>query len=301
MYHSVLVPLDGSALGEYALPVALGLARQARATLHLAHVHVMPTRDLTETNDMQVRATDHMYFEGLVQRLGADWDVPLTTMLLDGPVTETLHEYALTIKAELIVMTTHGRGALSRLWLGSIADRLIRQVSVPVLLVRPQEQPLDIAHEPSISHILVPLDGSVLAETILACATALGRLTQAEYTLLQVIEPIFTAHRAAASTSIVDEQAMKIARSQAQAYLAQVASRLRSDGLRVQTATAVGSPARAILDYVRGHGVDLIALETYGQTGLAHWLLGGVADKVIRGTTVPVLLHRLQGNGERTQ
>lgn len=295
MYRSILVPLDGSAFGEQALPYALGLAHRAGAQLHLAHVHVPPAPLFAGANDAALRAAERTYFEGLEQRIAAHWDVPMTTMLLDGPVTQTLHEYALASEAELIVMTTHGRGALSRFWLGSIADALIRQVSIPMLLVRPGEQMLDIAHDPPIKRILIPLDGSALAEHILPSATALGRLMQAEYRLLHVVEPLVTAYGTELYTVVVDDQVIEELRKQGQAYVDQVATQLRAEDLEVQTATAVEQIAGAILGYAQAQAVDLIALTTHGRTGLARWFLGGVADKVIRGATMPVLLYRPAG------
>jgi nucleotide-binding universal stress UspA family protein len=298
MYHSILVPLDGSAFGEYALPFALSLARRTGAQLHLVHVHMPPRPILADANDAELRGYERMYFEGLVQRIEARWNVPITTMLLDGPVAQRLHEYAVESKADLMVMTTHGRGALSRFWLGSIADTVIRQVSVPLLLIRPQEQPLDIAHEPNVKHILIPLDGSALAEHMLTYATALGRLVQAKYTLLQAIEPISMGYGTELYGVAVDTQGMEELRTQAQAYLDRLAVGLRSDGMRVQTAAVIDLPATVILNYAHEHAVDLIALETHGRTGLARWLVGGVADKVIRSATVPVLLLRPQDSGE---
>jgi nucleotide-binding universal stress UspA family protein len=292
MYRSILVPLDGSAFGEHALPFALSLARQAGAHLHLAHVHVTPIP--ADANDAELRASERMYFEGLVQRIEAHWDVPITTMLLDGPVAATLHEYAIARQADLVVMTTHGRGALSRFWLGSIADTLIRQVSLPLVLIRPQEQPLDLVHEPSVRHILIPLDGSPLAERMLTYATELGRLVQAEYTLLRAIEPSYMAYGNELYGVAINTQAMEQLQAQAQEYLERLAVRLRADDLQVQTASMIDPVATAILDYAEAHSVDLIALETHGRSGLARLLMGGVADKVIRGATVPVLLHRPQ-------
>lgn len=300
MYRSILVPLDGSAFGEHALPFALSLARRAGAQLHLVHVHVPPAPILADANDAELRGYERMYLDGLVQRIEARWDVPITTMLLDGAVAQTLHEYAIACQADLIVMTTHGGGALSRFWLGSIADTVIRQVSLPLLLIRPQEHVLDIAHEPNVKHILIPLDGSALAEHMLTHATALGRLIQAEYTLLQVIEPVSMGYGTELYGVAVDTQGIEQLRTEAQAYLDRLAVGLRADGMRVQTAAVIDLAATAILNYAHEHAVDLIALETHGRTGLARWLVGGVADKVIRSATVPVLLHRPQGGGERT-
>jgi len=301
MCRSILVPLDGSAFGEHALPFALSLARRAGAQLHLAHVHVPPAPILAEANDGELRTSERMYLDGLVQRVEARWDVPITTMLLDGPVAPTLHVYTIACQADLVVMTTHGRGALSRFWLGSIADTVIRQASVPVLLIRPQEQPLDIVHEPAVKRILIPLDGSALAEQMLTHATALGRLVQAEYTLLQAIEPIYVGYGTELYGVGVNVPGMEQLRIEAQEYLDRLAAQLRADGLRVQTAIVIDLAGSAILTYAEEHAVDLIALATHGRSGLARLLMGGVADKVIRGASVPVLLHRPQGGGKRTE
>jgi nucleotide-binding universal stress UspA family protein len=298
MYRSILVPLDGSSFGEHALPFALSLAHRAGAQLHLAHVHLPPAPRIGDANDAELRGYEHMYLERLAQRIQARWEVPITTMLLDGPVAQTLDEYAITTQADLIVMTTHGRGALSRFWLGSIADTMIRHVPVPILLVRPQEQPPDIAHEPAVKHILIPLDGSALAKRMLTHALALGQLVQAEYTLLQAIEPIITAYGTEFYAVADNEQIIEPLRLRAQAYLDRIAEPLRAEGLQVQTATVVEQAAKAILNYAQAHAVDLIALETYGRTELARWLVGGVADKLIRGAAVPVLLHRPQSGAE---
>src|SRR5438067_676921 len=92
--------------------------------------------------------------------------------------------------ADLVVMTTHGRGPLGRLWLGSVADALVRDLAMPLLLVRPQETAPDFKREPLLKHLLLPLDGSPLAEQMLEPAVALGTLMEADYTLLRVIKPV---------------------------------------------------------------------------------------------------------------
>jgi nucleotide-binding universal stress UspA family protein len=109
--------------------------------------------------------------------LAATWRGPIEITLLDGPVAEAIAAYAETHRVDLVVMTTHGRGLLSRAWLGSVADRLVRQLPMPMLLVRPHEtDPADITNPPSINHVLIPLDGSELSECIVPHALALGRL-----------------------------------------------------------------------------------------------------------------------------
>jgi nucleotide-binding universal stress UspA family protein len=294
MYHSVMVPLDGSPFGEHALPYALNIARQTGAQLHLAHVYIVPPPESGDVVDAELRAHEQAYLESLVPRVQPHSPGPITTIQLDGSIATELHNYALAIKADLVVMTTHGRGAISRFWLGSVADKLVRQLPMPVLLVRPHEPAPDFVHAPVFKQILIPLDGSALAEQILPYALALGRLTQAEYTLLQAIPPMVRAYGTELYGAGWDDQVLEQARTNARAYLDGVAAPLRAEGLRVRTVVVDEFPVGAILEYARAQAVDLIALATHGRSGVARWLLGGVADKVVRGATLPVLLYRPQ-------
>jgi nucleotide-binding universal stress UspA family protein len=143
--------------------------------------------------------------------------------------------------------------------------------------------------------VLIPLDGTALAEQILPSATALGRLLEAEYTLLRVVAPAPAVGFEPAGVGIggfvpPSEDSLTL---EARNYLERVASRLRGEGLTVTTAVALGqSPAAAILAEAQDRGIDLIAMETHARHGLARLLLGSVADKVIRSSPLPVLVHR---------
>jgi nucleotide-binding universal stress UspA family protein len=189
MYRSLLVPLDGSPFGEHALPLARAIACQAGATLHLVHVHVITVPISVDaipifdaTLDAQDRAREQAYLDDLARRLSIDGALRITTAVLDDPIADALQTYAAAHEIGLVVMTTHGRGAFSRFWLGSVADTLVRCAPMPILLLRPQEKRPNLAQLPEIKHILVPLDGSALAEGILPSATALGALTGAVHT-----------------------------------------------------------------------------------------------------------------------
>src|SRR5262245_26996834 len=220
MYRSILVPLDGSAFSEHALPLALSLARRTGATVHVVHAHTttlpmfvddMPMSD--NALDKQERESEQAYLQGLANRLLASWDVPIIGVLLDDPVADALRGYGMESGADLMVMATHGRSGLSRLWLGSIADELVRRAPLPILLVRPHEEVLDLLdlsrYEHAINRILIPLDSSPLAECALAHAIALGAPMQAEYTLLQVIDPVVMSYSPTAQATGADDQLLE--------------------------------------------------------------------------------------------
>ncbi len=301
MYRNLLVPLDGSSFAEHALPLALNIAQRAGASVRVALVHtpaagVYGGAELAvdPSLDAQIRDSHKAYLLDALKRLTSAAPMRVTSTLLDGPIADAIHEYAVASQIDLIVMATHGRGPFSRFWLGSVADRLMRRASVPVLLVRPSAQAPDFAAKPVLRRLLIPLDGSVLAEQILEPATELGSLMKAEYTLLRVIEPIvlpeFTYRGAV--TPAWDAATLRKLQTEAQTYLDGVANRLRARSLTVRTQVITNQPASiAILEAGKADDIDLIALASHGRGGLARLMLGSVADKVVRGAPTAVLIH----------
>lgn len=299
MYRSLLVPLDGSQFGEHALPLARAIARQTGATLHLVHVHMItvpisvdaiPIFD--EALDAQDRAREQTYLDDLARLLSTGGALRVTTAVLDDPIANTLQSYAAAHDIGLVVMTTHGRGAFSRFWLGSVTDTLVRHAPMPILLLRPHATPPDLDQMPEMKHILVPLDGSAVAERILPPAAALGALTNAAFTLLQVVPPEAAGYETDWPTTRTEAGMLRTIQAGAQTYLDRVAERLGAQSLEVHTAVLSGQTAPAILEYAHSHAVDLIALATHGRSGAARILLGSIADKIVRGATTPVLLYR---------
>ena len=309
MYQSLLVPLDGSSFSEHALPVALGIARRAGAALHLIHVHppwaagyAEASLVLDDSLELLAKQHEHTYLDDLVSRLKALAPVQVSSSLVEGDVPAMVRAAVTSTGADLVVMTTHGRSPLGRFWLGSVADELVRDVPAPMLLIRPHDAKPDLTQEPTFRHLLLPLDGSPLAEQMIEPAVALGTLTNADYTLVRVIrtpapwafpaEPGSLEHNVEAMLDQLDKLEEQM-RSEAAAYLDGVAGRLRQRGLRVATRVVMADqPAPAILHEASPPAVDLVALETHGRRGLSRLLLGSVADKVIRGAAVPVLVQR---------
>jgi nucleotide-binding universal stress UspA family protein len=305
MFQTILVLLDGSRFGEQALPLALTVARRASAKLRIVHNHVPPLPvhpDSVLASDPALetksRKQERAYLEAVANKLTAAGAGPVATALVDGPVLAALCTHVAETTADLVVMTTHGRGPLARFWLGSVADGLVRRLAVPLLLVRPgepEEDEADLKQDQVLRHLLIPLDGTPHAEAILRPALALGALMGAAYTLVRVIEPVpvvgldVPGYAAAG----VDEALVERLQTQSHDYLNRVAGRLREQGAKVQTQVIVNQLAPgAILSEAVTRRHDAIALETHGRGGLSRLFLGSVADKVVRGATVPVLVHR---------
>jgi nucleotide-binding universal stress UspA family protein len=315
MFKCILVPLDGSPFGEHALPLALSIARRSGAALRLVRVlprlvdvffWTPPPGDPLEVQLRQQHLADaRIYMEDVGKRLPNTASLEVSFDVIEEGeelgVTESLRAEVASTGADLVVMTTHGRGTLQRLWLGSVPDELIRSLAVPVLLVHPTTPQVDLAADVALRHILLAVDGTPFAEKVLEPALAVGKAFDADYTLVRVIpSAIHDGHAPETSGSRAPSQALgeilaqigQRVRGDAESYLQAVAEVLRADGARVQTRMPVAShPATALLKEA-ATGFDLIALETHGRRGLSRLLIGGVADKVIRGSPIPVLVCR---------
>lgn len=309
MYKSLLVPLDGSTFAEHALPVAQAIARRSGARLVLVSVSTPLAEAYVEgmyfsTSDLQeeLTARHQEYLEAVAARVRSHIDVPIAIVVKHGEVAPTLCEMLEAGEADLVVMATHGRGAMGRFWLGSVADEMIRHTTAPVLLVRPGEQDPDLAREPDLRSVLVPLDGTELAEAILAPALGVaGLLPDSEVILARAIHSVLPvkatpdvpeARREARSILQHVQTLQNQVRVDAESYLEKVAARVRERGLKVRTRIIVeDNPARGILEEADRQQAGMIAIATHARTGLSRMVVGSVADKVVRGAHVPVLIH----------
>ncbi|HEY7682623.1 MAG TPA: universal stress protein [Gemmatimonadales bacterium] len=301
-YRSICVPLDGSPFAEQAMPLAMEVARRSEAILQIAFVHhpvpalatALEVPAIEAQLDQEARGRERAYLGSLVERVRKSVTAPVTEVVLDGPVSDALETHIENSGTDLVVMSTHGRGPMSRFWLGSVADQLMRRLHIPLLLVRPSQP---AAPPTSIRRILVTLDGSPFAERAIDAAVALGRPFGAEYALLMVVEPpLPIADPSGLMVVPVAVDAEKQLREAAANYLEGVAARLRKEGLTVTT-HPVEAPAAAatIIEQADALRVDLIAIASHGAGGITRLVVGSVADKVIRGSAHPTLVVRPTG------
>ncbi|MCH8812561.1 MAG: universal stress protein [Gemmatimonadetes bacterium] len=293
MLKKILVPVDGSAFGESALPVALELSRRADADVRLAMVN--QPAGLIGGWEEAFQSTHITYLESLEGKVAKVAARPVSTALLDGDVPDALCQEAQRSDSDLIVMSTHGRGGLTRMWLGSVADAVVRRSSTPVLLVRPPEgeAPFLEVEEPKIRRVLIPLEGSTLSEGAIEPALELGALFGASFTLLRVIAFPFMGGSFLPETLQTNRSILEEAETEARAYLEGVRSNLDDGSRRIDIDVVVNQqPARGILDYAAANNVDLVSIATHGRGGVERTLLGSTADKVIRGADTPTLIVR---------
>jgi nucleotide-binding universal stress UspA family protein len=290
MYAVILVPLDGSPLAERALPYAAELARATRARLVLLRavlVHELPGVDPSHAQVASVQraeadltaSAEPLRAGGLAVDVSVYYDQPGRAIL----------DAAAHRPADLIVMSTHGRSGPGRWIFGSVADDVLRHARVPVLLVPGACQP-GWAAAGAGRQVLVPLDGSELAEEALAPACELAERLGAGVRLLRVVEP--PVPLVADELSYPSAVAQDAELAAAQAYLDRVLARLRATGRAGEGSVLVGDPATTIPTVAREQGVDVIAMATHGRSGLARLVLGSVATGVLQRAAMPLLLVR---------
>jgi nucleotide-binding universal stress UspA family protein len=308
MQQHILVPLDGSPLAETVLPHALRLAEATHRGLILLRVvpppvladplaGAIPTTagayDAWEADAVAARN----YLAGIVARLAAV-EVPVQAEVLEGEPAATIVSYALERPDGLVIaMATHGRSGLGRWVFGSVAERVLHTTPVPLLLTRPapgSKSGQEVLAAPY-RNILVPLDGSDLAEQALKPAQQLAAAFDATL-LLTAVVPV-RDDRGAAALGVARPHlspAQHEEKTRLDHYLKSVAAGLLAGGLRVETQVLYGHPAEAILRDSEYGDADLIVMATHGRSGWQQLWLGSVALKVVQGTRRPVLLVRAQ-------
>ncbi len=302
MYKTLLLPLDGSPFSAKAIPVAAAFAKQSGAALHLvtvldpsAYVPFVPGEVLVPVMDTDAlaarRSADEEAIRAVAQSL-VNEGLKATGSVIEGTVVEALSEHALAIGADMVIMTTHGRSGLERLWLGSVATSFLHRAPCPVFLVRPSgdSSPKPTTPLPGGS-MLVPLDGSTFADAILPHAVAFSQSIGIPITLFTVAIPNAIPMAPFGTEALLaDEGDLTRQEHEAQKRLEAIAASLPV-GATVDVSTDM-TAARAIIEKAATSGAEVIAMATHGRTGIARLVLGSVADAVLRGAPQAMLLYR---------
>lgn len=303
--RAILVPLDGSVFAEQALEVGASLARKAGAALHLVSVHepipvaAMPLEMPVELSDYDERGRSNLadYLESVSARVRESHGLTVTRDVLTGRPALSLCEYVEARDVDLVVMTTHGRGGPSRWWLGSVADGMLRHLAAPVLLLHPRDAP----HPHQFGHLLLALDGEIEEPLVEAALALSGTSELPRWVLSRVVEPSVPmlsglAARPAHLPPTWNERRQIEARN----HLGRLADRLRARGVNATPQVLIGrGVASQVLGLSKALGADCIVVGTHGAAGMERVLLGSVADKIVRGAEIPVLVAPAAGPRKR--
>ncbi len=292
MYRNILVPLDGSALSEAALPTAIALARGLGAKLVLVRsaTEDAPWRDGSPEAEYSKLQDTKAYLAGVASRL-ANQGVRVETVTTDIEPGDAILLESRLRRADLVVMCTDGRIGPEPWQAGAVAaDDFALLYDVPVLLVRPTDA---TAQKPLKSSAwLVALNGSAFAEAVLPSVSTLAASLGAKLVLMRVVEPQLYDQPVGYDELSASQEAEQEEMAEAEAYLAGVADRLTALGLNVQTQVCLGPVAEMIVVQAEVANAGLVAMAAHGPTGLPELINGSVPRQVFEQDSRSLLLVR---------
>ena len=298
MFTKLLIPLDGSRTAEKALPYARYLAQDKNVAIELLAVvdvanmatHMTADRALhLDTMVEDAVRTSEKYLQAIAGTLIA---AKIKTLVETGRPEEVIIEKAAEEEDMLITMATHGRSGVNRWLLGSVTEKVLRGATDPVLLIRARE---DNRTEdgPTLKSVIVPLDGSDLAERVLPAAIELAKQRDLEIVLVRTYNIPTTAYAGVEGYALPIDDLLKGMREEACEYLEnKVADVKRLGAAKISFIARKGLASDEILSFAKNKPGGLIAMSTHGRSGVRRWVLGSVTETVVRHSENPVLVIR---------
>lgn len=296
MYTRMLIPLDGSSVAEQVLPYARSLARTLSIPVELLQAADPEVLALL-TDPEHSRYADTVWADKIstgrayLDAVARSFEGARVQCVVEkGKAEDVVIDKAAADKNTLIVMATHGRSGIQRWLLGSVADKVLHGSPNHMFLVRATEQG-KTAGEAVLKTVVVPLDGSALAEQVLPDVVALAKKMA-----LKVV--LFRAYALPASVTGDEfgtymEELINQIESDAREYLATKVDEVKHNGLNdVVSAVKFGYGADEIISVARETPDNFVAMCTHGRSGVGRWVLGSVTERVVRHSGDPVLIIR---------
>lgn len=299
MFSKILVPLDGSKTAEKALPHARSFARKLKVPVELlavvdiaeiaSHTASERPRFLDSVIDRAVEQSSS-YLKGVAQTFADVGGVKCSVE--KGKAEEAIIEKAASDRTMLVAMATHGRSGLNRFLLGSVAEKTLRGTVNPLLMVRATEEP-KTEGETLPEAIFVPLDGSELGEGVLPTVADLAKKLDLGIELFRAYHIPYNAYGGDAGFYAGNyEELISGVRDEAIEYLGNKAAELRKLGVpKVTSVVKDGIAGDEIITWAQKTRA-LIAMCSHGRSGVKRWVLGSVAETVVRHAANPVLITR---------
>lgn len=298
MYSKILVPLDGSPIAEKVLPFVRSVVKAADLPVELLHVVDPDVASIYEDPqygryvdvveaELQNKSLDYL------KKIAATFPKPATASctVRMGKAYDTIIADAAAQPDTLIAMATHGRAGVHRWLLGSVAERVLRHASNPLLLVRASVEAR--ADGAPLKTVIVPLDGSPLAEKVLPHVTGIAKAMDLEVVLVRAYALPLAYLEDRDFYSPYPDKLLKGFKEEARQYLEEKAAQLKKEGLkRISSVALEGDSADQIIAIAKKTADALVAMCTHGRSGLGRLVLGSIADRVVRHSGDPVLLIR---------
>ena len=284
MYSRILVPLDGSQLSETILPYVRTIAGALKVPVELLVAIEPSALSVKGQTDPQKANTDYL------NRVATSFREPksVVSSVEFGNPADVIVDKASLQPDTLVAMSTRGRSGIQRWMMGSVADKVRHATTSPLLLLR-GEADNKSSGEASLSKVIVPLDGSPLAEKALPHVLELATKMKMEVVVVRAPE----APRAATVDQEGDPEFQKIAKEivkEAKTYLEAKTNELQAKGLKASSLMLDGEAAGEIIDLARKTPSNLVAISTHGWSGIGRWILGNITERVVHHCGDPVLI-----------
>jgi nucleotide-binding universal stress UspA family protein len=298
MYTKILVPLDGSAVAEQVLPYVRTLAGGLKIPVELmgvvdmaqldSHISAEKGRYLDTLIGDSVRCSGE-YLKGVAQTFPR---ASVSFAVEKGGAAEVIIAKAVAEKETLITMATHGRSGINRWLLGSVAEKVLRGSVNPLLMVRAKAE-AKAEGEAILKSIVVPLDGSELAESVLPAVLEMATKLNIEIVLFRACNVPYSVFGGARDHIAIVDELLGGIKAEARDYLEKQTEELKKRGAnKVSYVLKQGTSADQIISLGRKTPDNLIAMCTHGWSGVKGWVLGSITETVVRHSGDPVLVIR---------
>jgi nucleotide-binding universal stress UspA family protein len=284
MYKKMLVLLDGSKLAEVVFTYAQELSGRLNIDLELLHVctpqeaEQLPMRQAYMDRMAETLQKNAEHIRSKVGDKPAGQNIKARGNVVVGYPAEEILKYSAANQIDLIMLSTHGRSGIRRWDLGAVADKVIHASDVPVWVVPSELREEVIFDKVPRRTMVVPLNGSRLAEGVLPHVTSIAKQRSAETDVVLV----YSDPNTAATNSLAAVQRAEENRAAMKSYLDDVAKRLKESGVNARAEILMGDPANTIYNYVKSNPTQLIAMATHGQSVLSRMIFGSVTENLIR-------------------
>ncbi len=316
MFTKALIPLDGTEISQQIIPFMTQIARGMGMEVVLGRAVDLEHIEGGLIDRLSSRIRDTLLEDAAAESSASSTDpravleaqirerlddladrmalegIPTEVAVGFGPASDTIIRMAQDAGCDLIAMSTRGRGVVESGLLGSVTYKVMHESPIPVLAITPERAAEQWGMDYGINNVVVPLDGSEFAETVISYSATLARSMKLKVSLLRVvhIDSIIYSDSNWLGDRLTEVEAEVM--NEAEEYLAGVGERLRSSGLEVKEEVRRGKASSEISDYAQTLGHSIVTLTTHGRSGVSRLVLGSVAEAVVRESGDPVLVVR---------
>src|ERR1035437_3765533 len=293
MFEKILLPLDGAEVAETALPYGEELASKLGSEVVLYHVHNPEQQSQEQTHQAYLDRLAETIKSNISKNQSRSAEVKVTTIVEAGEPSENICNLIDKNKVNLVIMTAVSSSGLKiGKMLGTVADHISRTVSVPVMLIRPQYMQQTKTKGRLISNILIPLDGSDLSKLALPVGEELASKLKVRAILFQMAKMLVLNDYGMGGGAYIDYTKFnEDEKKRVNDEMVKIETELKQRGLDVTSIVTLGLDAAGeIIEVCKKIDADLVVMSSHGRSGLGRWIMGSVAEKILRHGETPLLL-----------